>query len=77
MLRSLYKNTSLPAFMVQSVLFKFIIVTQVSLVQLLKKYNLHAYIMETFNICVIMNLNQKYVQKILFLQSTAYIKSGI
>jgi len=41
MLRSLYKNTSLPAFLVRSVLVNLIIVTQLSLVQLLQKYNLH------------------------------------
>jgi len=28
---------------------------------------------KTYDICVIMNLNQKYVFKLLFLQSTAYI----
>ena len=42
MLRTLYKNTSLPAFLVQSLLLKLIIVAQLSLVQLLQKYNLHA-----------------------------------
>jgi len=38
MLRTLYKNTCLPAFLVQSLLLKLIIVTQLSLVQLLQKY---------------------------------------
>jgi len=42
MLRSLYKNTSLPAFLVRSLLLKLIIVTQLLPVQLLQKYNLHA-----------------------------------
>jgi len=32
---------------------------------------------KTYNICVIMNLNQKYVLKLLFLQSTAYTFTGI
>jgi len=41
-LRRLYKNTSLPAFFVWSLLLKFIIVTQFSLVHLLQKYYLHA-----------------------------------
>jgi len=42
MLRSLYKNTSLPASLVQSMLLQLIILMQLSLVQLLQKYNLHA-----------------------------------
>jgi len=42
MLKSSYKNTSLSAFLVWSLLLKLIIVTQLSLVQLLQKYNLHA-----------------------------------
>jgi len=41
-LRSLYKNTSLPASLVQSLLLKLIILTQFSLVHLLQKYHLHA-----------------------------------
>jgi len=32
---------------------------------------------KTYNIYVIMNLNQKYVLKLLFLQSTVYIFAGI
>jgi len=32
---------------------------------------------KTYNVCVIMNLNQKYVVKLLCLQSTAYIFAGI
>jgi len=42
MLKSLYKNTSLPVFLVQNLLLNLIIVMQLSLVQLLQKYNLHA-----------------------------------
>jgi len=42
MLRSLYKNTSLPAILVRSLLLKLIIVMQLSLALLLQKYNLHA-----------------------------------
>jgi len=42
MLRSFYKNTSLLAFLVRSLLLKLIIVTQLSLDQLLQKHNLHA-----------------------------------
>jgi len=38
MLRSLYKNTSLPAFLVRSLLLKLIIVMQLSRVHLLQKY---------------------------------------
>jgi len=37
-LRSMYKNTSLPTFFVWNLLLKLIIVTQFSLVQLLQKY---------------------------------------
>jgi len=40
MLRSLYKNTSLPAFLVRGLLLNLIIVMQLSLVELLQKYNL-------------------------------------
>jgi len=61
MLRSLYKNTSLPEFLVQSLLLKLMIIMQLSPVQLLQK----------------LNLNQKYVLKLPFLQSTAYIFAGI
>jgi len=32
---------------------------------------------KTYDICVIMNLNQKYILKLLFLQSKAYIFAGI
>ena len=32
---------------------------------------------KTYNICVIVNLNEKYVLKLLFLQSTAYTFAGI
>jgi len=42
MLRSLYNNTSLPAFLVRSLLLKLIIVMQLSLVQLLQKFSIHA-----------------------------------
>jgi len=38
MLRSLYKNTSLPAILVRSLLLKLIIVMQLSLALLLQKY---------------------------------------
>jgi len=41
MLRCLYTITSFPAFLVQSRLLKLIIVTQLSLVQRLQKYDLH------------------------------------
>jgi len=42
MLRSLYKDTSLPTALVQSLSLKFIIVMQLSLLELLQKYVLHA-----------------------------------
>jgi len=42
MLKTLYKNASLAAFTVRSLLLKLIMVMQLSLVQLLQKYNLHA-----------------------------------
>jgi len=49
------------------------IVMQLSLVQLLQKYNLHvSKMVKTYNISVIMILNQKYFLKLLFLQSTTY-----
>jgi len=32
---------------------------------------------KTYNVCVVMNLNQKYVIKLLFLRSTAYVFAGI
>jgi len=32
---------------------------------------------KTYNICITMNLNKKYVLKLLFLKSTAYIFAGI
>jgi len=42
MFKSLYKNTSLPTFLARSLLLKIIIIAQLSPVQLLEKYNLHA-----------------------------------
>jgi len=32
---------------------------------------------KTYNMCVIMNLNQKYILKLLFLQSATYIFASI
>jgi len=37
-MRSFYKNRSLPSFLVENLLLKLIILTQLSLVQLLQKY---------------------------------------
>jgi len=34
-------------------------------------------VVKTYNICVVMNMNQKYVLKLPLLQSTAYILAGI
>jgi len=73
MLRSLYKNTSLPAFLVQSLLLKLIIVMLLSLVQLLQTY---MYIMVKTYMCYYES-ESKYVLKLIFLQSTAYIFAGI
>jgi len=53
----LYTNTSLPVFLVQSRLLKLIIATQLSLVNLLQKYDPKYETVKTYSISIIMNQN--------------------
>jgi len=57
MSQSLYTNTSLPVFLVQSRLLKLIIATQLSLVNLLQKYDPKYKTVKTYSISIIMNQN--------------------
>jgi len=57
MSQSLYTNTSLPVFLVQSRLLKLIIATQLSLVNLLQKYDPKYETVKTYSISIIMNQN--------------------